>query len=137
MPKPSAFVVAFCCLIGALPAHAQLHASAQFRLVISQRDRDEVYRFFDASYVAGHCPQGLIARRDGCLPPASEKRAWTIGQALPDEFLYYPLPAVLLGQLSPPPVGFQYARVGNDFLVMGIDSHIVIGALADVFGEEP
>ncbi len=123
-------------LVVALSAQAQLHASSQLHLVISQRDRDEVYRYFGIEHVAGRCPPGLVEKRDGCLPPGEEKRSWTIGQPLPDDVLYYPLPAVLLGQLTPPPAGYEYARVGNDFLVMGIDSRLVIGALANLTGSD-
>lgn len=47
------------------------------------------------------------------LPPGQAKKVWAIGQPLPGGVVYYPMPPVLLGQLSPLPAGYQYVRVAN------------------------
>ncbi len=97
---------------------------------MSGRDRDAVYRYYGIGHADGACPAGLVKKTYGCLPPGDGKARWTIGQHLADDELVYPLPAVLLGELSPPPSGYEYGRVGNDVLVIGIESRLVVGALA-------
>jgi len=102
------------------------------RLTISQRDRDAVYSYYGVDHTAGDCPPGLSKESYGCLPAGGGRGSWAIGKPLPGDVFFYPLPAVLLGQLSPPPNGYQYARVGNDVLVIDMKSRIVAAAMAGV-----
>jgi hypothetical protein len=53
-----------------------------------------------------------------------------MGQPLPSQVIPYPLPAVLLGQITPPPYGYRYARVGDDVLIIASESRVVVGAIA-------
>ena len=57
---------------------------------------------------------------------------WMMGQPLPAAVVYYPLPGVLLAQLSPAPSGYQYVRVANDILMMAIGTRLIAGAIADL-----
>jgi hypothetical protein len=98
-------------------------------IVISERDRDAVYDYYGTRYTPGACPAGLVKRPDGCLP-GEPRGEWTMGEPLPDDVLSYPLPAVLLGQLTPPPSGYEYNRVGRDVLILHMDTRVVVGALA-------
>ncbi len=98
-------------------------------IVISERDRDAVYDYYGIKYAAGACPAGLVKVPNGCLPKQA-RGTWTIGKPLQDDELSYPLPAVLLGQLSPPPYGYEYTRIEQDVLIIGLDSRLVVGALA-------
>jgi len=102
------------------------------RLTISQRDRDAVYSYYGIDHAAGDCPPGLSKESYGCLPAGGGRGSWAIGKPLPGDVFFYPLPAVLLGQLSPPPNGYQYARVANDVLIISIDSRMVAAAMAGV-----
>lgn len=104
------------------------------RLTISQRDRDAVYSYYGIDHAAGDCPPGLSKESYGCLPAGGGRGSWAIGKPLARDVFVYPLPAVLLGQLSPPPNGYQYGRIGNDVLILANDSRMVAAAVAGVGG---
>jgi hypothetical protein len=104
----------------------------QGNVVIADHDRNAVYNYYRTEYVAGNCPPGLAKKDNGCLPPGQAKKLWAVGQPLPADVIYYPLPGVLLGQLSAPPVGYEYVRVANDILLMAVGSRMIAGALADL-----
>ena len=55
-----------------------------------------------------------------------------MGQPLPGSVVFYPLPAVLLAQLTPAPAGYQYVQVASDILMMAIGTRMIVGALADL-----
>jgi Ni/Co efflux regulator RcnB len=98
---------------------------------VSDHDRGAVYSYYRGEHAAGRCPPGLAKKDNGCLPPGQEKRRWAVGQALPADVVYEPLPPLLLGQLSPP-AGYQYVRVANDVLMMAVGTRMIAGALADL-----
>ena len=107
-------------------------AAPQINVVINDRDRNSVYAYYRTQYAAGHCPPGLAKKNNGCLPPGQAKKLWTIGQPLAAGIVFYPLPGVLLAQLSPAPAGYQYVRVANDILMMAIGTRLIAGAVADL-----
>lgn len=107
-------------------------ASPQINVVINDRDRSSVYGYYRTEYAAGHCPPGLAKKNNGCLPPGQAKKFWVIGQPLAAGIVFYPLPGVLLAQLTPPPAGYQYVRVANDILMMAIGTRLIAGAVADL-----
>ncbi|MBS0519436.1 MAG: hypothetical protein JSR90_12140 [Proteobacteria bacterium] len=102
------------------------------QVVIAPHDRDLVHDYYRGEYMRGNCPPGLAKKNNGCLPPGQAKKMWAIGQPLPAGVAYYPLPPVLLGQLSPAPAGYQYVRVANDILMMAVGTRMIAGALADL-----
>lgn len=138
--------IAFACVVGLAlaaivreeraavpgPATTARPPPAAPRLTISQRDRDAVYSYYGIDHAAGGCPPGLSKESYGCLPAGGGRGSWAIGKPLPGDVLVYPLPAVLLGQLSPPPNGYQYARIGNDVLIIANDTRTVAAAVAGV-----
>jgi Ni/Co efflux regulator RcnB len=101
-------------------------------VVIPDRDRGTVYTYYRTEHAAGRCPPGLAKKDNGCMPPGQERRRWVVGQPLPVDVIYEPLPPVLLGQLSPAPAGYQYVRVANDVLMMAVGTRLIAGALADL-----
>ena len=105
-------------------------APAQF--VIVDRDRSTVRTYYRTEFVAGNCPPGLAKKNNGCLPPGQAKKMWSVGQPLPPTIAYYPLPPVLYGQLTPPPVGYNYVRVDDDILLLAISTRIIAGALGNL-----
>jgi Ni/Co efflux regulator RcnB len=113
-------------------AAASDRSAAEPRLVISKRDRDAIYSYYGIDQTSGGCPPGLSRDANGCLPPGGGRGSWAIGRRLSPSVLTYPLPAVLLGQISPPPRGYEYARVGNDVLILGFESRVVAAALAGI-----
>ena len=106
--------------------------AAQGNVVIVERDRSVVYSYYRTEYAGGNCPPGLAKKNNGCLPPGQAKKMWAMGQPLAAGVVFYPLPGVLLAQLTPPPSGYQYVRVANDILMMAIGTRLIVGALADL-----
>jgi hypothetical protein len=104
----------------------------QGTVVVADRDRSTVYSYYRTEYAAGNCPPGLAKKNNGCLPPGQAKKMWTLGYPLGAGIAWYPLPAVLLGQLTPAPAGYQYARVGSDILLLAIGTGMVAAAIADL-----
>jgi Ni/Co efflux regulator RcnB len=87
--------------------------------------------YYVRSYANDRCPSGLSRRGAVCVP--SHARAWNRGKPLPRNVIYYDLPARLLVQLPPPPIGYRYARVGGDILMLAIGTGLVVDALMDIF----
>ena len=100
--------------------------------VVSDRDRDAVYGYYRTQYSAGNCPPGLAKKNNGCLPPGQAKKMWAVGQPLPRDVYYEPLPPDLLGRLSPAPAGYQYVRVASDVLMLLVGTRMVVASLADL-----
>jgi hypothetical protein len=99
-------------------------------VTISERDRDEVYSYYGIDHPDGGCPAGLVKKVNGCLPVGGGRGSWVLGRPLPNQVILYPLPAVLLGQITPPPFGYRYARVGDDVLIIATETRVVVGAIA-------
>lgn len=106
--------------------------AAPGNVVILDRDRTAVYSYYRTEYATAGCPPGLAKKNNGCLPPGQAKKMWAIGQPLPAAVVYYPLPGILLSQLSPAPSGYQYVRIANDILLMAIGTRLIAGAIADL-----
>ena len=102
------------------------------RYAVPDRDRDAVYGYYRTEYNAGNCPPGLAKKNNGCLPPGQAKKAWVVGQPLPRDVYYEPLPPALLGRLSPAPAGYQYVRVASDILMLVVGTRMVTAAIADL-----
>ena len=102
------------------------------QVVIYDRDRDTVRTWYRNEYAAGRCPPGLAKKNDGCLPPGQAKRMWNMGEPLPRQVAYYPIPRDLYAQLTPPPYGYQYVRVDNDILLMVIATRLIAGVLGNL-----
>ena len=81
---------------------------------------------------AGHCPPGLAKKHNGCLPPGQAKKLWAVGRPLPREVIFYDLPPPLVVELGPPPLGYRYARVANDVLLLAIGTGMVVDAITDL-----
>ena len=97
----------------------------QHRVVINHYYADE--------YSRGRCPPGLAKKNNGCRPPGLAKQ-WHLGQPLPREVVYYPLPPQVLVNFGTPPPGAQFVRVANDILLIAIGTGMVLDALADLGG---
>ena len=101
-------------------------------IVVSQGDRSAIHGYYQPMYAAGNCPPGLAKKNNGCLPPGQAKKMWVIGQPLPMGVVYYPLPGVLIAQLTPAPSGYQYVRVANDILMMAVGTRLIASAVSDL-----
>ena len=102
------------------------------QIEIYDRDRDTVRTWYRNEYAAGRCPPGLAKKNNGCLPPGQAKRVWNMGEPLPRQVAYYPLPRELYARLTPPPYGYQYVRVDNDILLMMTATRLIAGVLGNL-----
>ena len=102
------------------------------QIEIYDRDRDTVRTWYRNEYAAGRCPPGLAKKNNGCLPPGQAKKMWNMGEPLPRQVTYYPLPRELYARLTPPPYGYQYVRVDNDILLMMTATRLIAGVLGNL-----
>lgn len=115
----------------AFPAIAQNPLPTLSR-VVPERDRNAVYAYYRDEVAAGRCPQGFVRKDKACLAPPQAKQAWKLDQPLADNIKGEPLPAALINKISPSPAGFQYLRVDNDILVVGLGTRVVVALVADL-----
>jgi Ni/Co efflux regulator RcnB len=101
------------------------------QIAIVDRDRDTVRTYYRREFAAGNCPPGLAKKNNGCLPPGQANRAWAVGQSPPPEFVQ-PMPHELWSQLTPPPAGYQYARVDNNIVLISTATRTIAGMLGNI-----
>jgi Ni/Co efflux regulator RcnB len=80
---------------------------------------------------ARRCPPGLAKKNNGCMPPGQAKK-YHLGQPLPSDIVYYPVPQPVLVHLPPAPAGHKYVRVAADILLIAVGSSMVIDAISDL-----
>jgi hypothetical protein len=101
-------------------------------MIVPERDRTAVYTYYREEVAAGRCPAGLVRKNNACVAPAQAKQAWKLDQPLPDGVAGEALPAALIAKLSPSPAGYQYLRVDNDILIVGVGTRSVAALVADL-----
>jgi Ni/Co efflux regulator RcnB len=100
----------------------------------NDRNRVAVRRYFADQYGHGKkCPPGLARKHSGCMPPGQERRL-SVGEPVPTGVTLYPVPQPVVVQLPPPPYGYRYARVGNDIVLVRIDTRLIVDIIAGLFG---
>ena len=57
---------------------------------------------------------------------------WAVGQALPRDLVYYPVPQTVVVRIGVPPTGHRYVRVANDILLIAIGSRMVVDGIEDL-----
>lgn len=95
------------------------------------RQRNEAHAYYGKQRKAGRCPPGLAKKNNGCMPPGQAKK-WGMGQPLPRDVVYYPVPNAVIVKIGLPPAGHRYIRVANDILLVTIGSMMVIDAIEDL-----
>jgi Ni/Co efflux regulator RcnB len=114
--------------------HADKHGHQDIRpgAYFNERHREAARAYFTQHYGhGGHCPPGLAKKRNGCMPPGQAKK-WAVGQPLPRDVVVYSLPQPLVVQLPPIPLGHRYIRVGNDIVMVSIDTSLVVDIIANL-----
>jgi hypothetical protein len=101
-------------------------------MIVPERDRTAVYTYYREEVAAGRCPAGLVRKNNACVAPAQAKQAWKLDQPLPESVAGEALPAALIAKLSPSPAGYQYLRVDNDILIVGVGTRSVAALVADL-----
>lgn len=95
------------------------------------RHRAAVHEYYDDRFRHGRCPPGLAKKHNGCLPPGQAKK-WQVGQPLPRDVVYYPLPRAVVIKLGTPPAGHKFVRVASDILLIAVGTGMVIDAIDDL-----
>jgi Ni/Co efflux regulator RcnB len=106
--------------------------AAPRQVVIIDRDRDTVRTYYRREFAAGNCPPGLAKKNNGCLPPGQANKTWVVGQPLPPGIVYQPMPRELWSQLTPPPPGYEYARVDDNIVLISTANRIIAGLLGNI-----
>ena len=101
-------------------------------IVVPQRDRDAAYAYYRDEIAAGRCPAGLAKKNNVCAASVPAKQAWKLDQPLPDGVAGEALPAALIAKLSPSPAGYQYLRIDNAILIVGLGTRSVAALVADL-----
>ncbi len=93
--------------------------------------RQALYDYYAPQFRAGKCPPGLAKKGNGCLPPGQAKK-WRVGQPLPRDVVYYPVPNEISVRIGLPPAGHKYVRVAADILLIAVGTGMVIDAVEDL-----
>ncbi len=109
------------------PDRTDIRVSVYFGDVHRQVLRD----YYSPRIRAGNCPPGLAKKNNGCMPPGLAK-AWRLGQPLPRDVMYYPLPNEVAVRLGTPPAGHKFVRVAADILLIAVGTSMVIDAIEDL-----
>lgn len=98
--------------------------------VFGTQDRATVQAYYGDRYAqAQRCPPGLAKKNNGCLPPGQAKK-YVVGQPLPAEVVWYPVPPVLVQRLPVLPPDHGYVRVGADVLILNRSTRLVVDVAA-------
>lgn len=95
---------------------------------IYKNDKTVLLKYAEDKYQKS-CPPGLAKKNKNCMPPGQAKKRYVIGQPLPKNILYYPVPRHVVVQLKPVPTGYQYVSVDNDILLMNQATKMIVDAV--------
>lgn len=105
--------------------------NVQIGMYFGAPQRQALHDYYAPQYRAGKCPPGLAKKGNGCLPPGQAKK-WRVGQPLPRDVVYYPVPNEISVRIGLPPAGYQYVRVAADILMIAVGTGMVIDAVEDL-----
>ncbi|MGB4117372.1 MAG: hypothetical protein WBK51_12590 [Polaromonas sp.] len=106
-------------------------ADVRVNSYFNEPQRVVIRNYYGQQYRAGRCPPGLAKKNNGCMPPGQAKK-WAMGQPLPSNVVYYPVPQPIIVQLGAPPAGHKYVRVASDILLMAIGTSMIVDAVQDL-----
>lgn len=95
------------------------------------QQRVAVRDYYAGQAQVGRCPPGLAKKNNGCMPPG-QARKWMVGQPLPGDVVFYPVPQAVVIRLGVPPPGYRYVRVASDILLIALGTSMVIDAIQDL-----
>ncbi|MEO8023552.1 hypothetical protein [Polaromonas sp.] len=111
----------------ARPAAQDIRVGAYF----GDQQRVVIRDYYGKPSSAGRCPPGLAKKNNGCMPPGQAKK-WVIGQPLPRDVVFYPVPHAVVVQLGLPPSGHKYVRAAGDILLIAVGTSMVVDAIQDL-----
>lgn len=116
-----------------MPAQGSSGPSVQINVgaFFGDNQRQVLRDYYGPQFRSGNCPPGLAKKNNGCLPPGQAKK-WRVGNRLPGDVVYYPLPNDVVVRLGVPPAGHKYVRVAADILLIAVGTSMVVDAIEDL-----
>ena len=105
--------------------------NVQIGVYFGAPQRQALHDYYAPQFRAAKCPPGLAKKGNGCLPPGQAKK-WRVGQPLPRDVVYYPVPNEISVRIGLPPAGHKYVRVAADILLIAVGTSMVIDAVEDL-----
>ena len=100
----------------------------------NDQQRTLVREYYVTNYGKGKkCPPGLAKKNNGCMPPG-QVRSWEVGQPIPRNVTIYSVPQPVIRQLPPAPVGYRYARIGDDIVLVQQQNNLVVDIIKGLLG---
>lgn len=96
-----------------------------------ESQRAAAHGYYDHRRGGKACPPGLAKKNNGCMPPG-QARKWAVGQPLPRDVTFYPVPQALVVTLGVPPPGYRYVRVAADILLIAVGTRMVVDGIQDL-----
>lgn len=105
--------------------------NVQIGVYFGAPQRQALHDYYAPQFRSAKCPPGLAKKGNGCLPPGQAKK-WRVGQPLPRDVVYYPVPNEISVRIGLPPAGYKYVRVAADILMIAVGTGMVIDAVDDL-----
>ena len=100
----------------------------------NDQQRTFARQYYTTTYSAGkRCPPGLAKKNNACLPPG-QVRNWAVGQPVPTNITVYSVAQPVIRMLPPAPVGYRYARLGNDIVLVQQQNNIIVDIIQGLLG---
>ena len=100
----------------------------------NDQQRTFARQYYTTTYQDGkRCPAGLAKKNNGCLPPG-QVRNWAVGQRVPTNVTVYSVAQPVIRMLPPAPVGYRYARIGNDVVLVQQQNNVIVDIIQGLLG---
>lgn len=100
----------------------------------NDQQRTYVREYYTTTYKDGkRCPPGLAKKNNGCLPPG-QARNWVVGQPVPSNVTIYSVAQPVIRMLPPAPVGYRYARIGGDIVLVQQNNNVIVDIIQILLG---
>ena len=100
----------------------------------NDQQRTFAREYYTTTYKNGkRCPPGLAKKNNGCLPPG-QVRNLAVGQPVPTNVTVYSVAQPVIRMLPPAPVGYRYARIGGDIVLVQQQNNIIVDIIQGLLG---
>ena len=100
----------------------------------NDQQRTFARQYYTTTYSNGkRCPPGLAKKNNGCLPPG-QVRNLAVGQPIPTNVTVYSVAQPVIRMLPPAPVGYRYARIGGDIVLVQQQNNIIVDIIQGLLG---
>ena len=100
----------------------------------NDQQRTFAREYYTTTYKDGkRCPPGLAKKNNGCLPPG-QARNWTVGQPVPRNVTVYSVAQPVVRMLPTAPVGYRYARIGGDIVLVQQSNNVIVDIIQVLLG---